>query len=152
MNKVSVYNQKVAIIGFFGGLIWSCVGYAAFSLNFTKMGPAMAMLPWALPQWKETYLGHLVGIFFLSLLSVVVAFIYRLLLQKWESIWLGIGFGVFLWFVVYYLLHPLFPGKEPITSMNFSNLSTTICLFVIYGVFISYSIAYEYNEMQRNEA
>ncbi|RSL30963.1 hypothetical protein D7Z54_23665 [Salibacterium salarium] len=149
MNKVWMYNQKVAVIGFFGGLIWSLVGYAAFSLNFTKMGPAMAVLPWALPEWKETYLGHLAGIFFISLLSVIVAFTYRMLLQKWQSIWLAAGFGIFLWFVVYYLLHPLFPGKDPITSMSLSHLITTICLFVVYGVFIGYSISYEYQEMQR---
>ncbi|MFZ4452127.1 YqhR family membrane protein [Salibacterium aidingense] len=151
MKRIWLYNQKVAGIGFFGGLIWSCVGYAAFSLNFTKWGPAMAVLPWALPEWKETYLGHLTGIVMIALLSILAAYLYRVLFQKWESIWLGAGFGIFLWVVVFYFLHPIFPGKEPISSMSRTDLTTTLCLYLVYGVFIGYSISYEYKEMQRQE-
>ncbi|MGY4690253.1 YqhR family membrane protein [Salibacterium sp. K-3] len=152
MNEEWMYNQKVAGIGFFGGLFWSIIGYAAYLLNFTEWGPAMAVLPWALPEWKETYLGHLAGIVFIALLSVVTAFVYRFLFQKWESIWMGAAFGVMLWVVVFYFLHPVFPGKEPVTSMSLTNIVTTICLYLMYGVFIGYSVAYEYSQLQQRKA
>ncbi|SFP22978.1 YqhR family membrane protein [Salibacterium halotolerans] len=152
MNEEWMYNQKVAGIGIFGGVLWSLIGYAAYLLNFTEMGPAMAVQPWALPQWKETYLGHFAGIAVIALLSVFTAFLYRILFQKWESIWLSAAYGLVLWVVVFYFLHPLFPDKDPITSMDLTDLVTTICLYVMYGVFIGYSVSYEYKIIQHHQA
>ncbi|WP_175487406.1 YqhR family membrane protein [Alteribacillus persepolensis] len=152
MEKDWSYHQKVASIGFFGGLFWSCVSYALHYLNFTKYGPAMAMLPWALPEWKNTYLGHLAGIVFIALLSIAVAFLYRFLFQKFYSIWPGIGFGAGLWILVFYLLQPLFPGVGPVNSLDTNTVVTTLCLFVLYGVFIGYSIGYEHHRLGQESA
>lgn len=145
------YHQRVAAIGFFGGLIWSSVWYVLFYLNFTSVGPALAIDPWALPDWKQTYVGQLVGIVALSLLSIGVAFLYRLTLQKLSTIWPGIIFGIVLWGITFLLLHPIFPSLKPMKELDEVTIVATLALFIIYGVFIGYSISFEYEEMERTE-
>nr|WP_257008361.1 YqhR family membrane protein [Bacillus sp. FJAT-45350] len=141
------YNGKVAVIGLFGGLIWSMIGYLAFFLNFMRVGPALVLMPWALGNWKDGYMGQLVGIFIISLLSILVAFLYKLILEKVYSIWAGLGYGVVLWLIVFYLLNPIFPGLKSVANLDLNTILTSICLYILYGVFIGYSISYEYKEM-----
>jgi hypothetical protein len=144
------YPAKVALIGLFGGLIWSLIGYFTFYFNFIIVGPALALMPFALGDWKDTYIGQLVGIAVISILSIGVAFLYRLVLQRFDKIWVGIGFGLVLWLIVFYVLNPIFPGLKSVQNLDFNTIITSICLYVLYGTFIGYSISYEYAEQQRN--
>lgn len=148
-GKQMSFNGTVASIGFFGGLIWSIIGYLAFFFNFIRVGPALVLMPWALGDWKNGYIGQLVGIAVISLLSIVVAFLYRFLLAKFNSIWPGLAFGVLLWFIVFYLLNPIFPGLKPLAELDINTVITSVCLYILYGVFIGYSISYEYYELQQ---
>ncbi|MCD8502264.1 MAG: YqhR family membrane protein [Bacillaceae bacterium] len=141
------FHVTVAIIGFFGGLIWSFVGYIAFFFNFIRVGPALALMPWALGDWKNGYIGQLVGIAAIAIISILVAFLYRLIFARYNSIWPGIGFGIALWFTVFYILNPIFPGLKPLAQLDFNTIITGLCLYVLYGLFIGYSISYEYNEI-----
>ncbi|WP_017726997.1 YqhR family membrane protein [Halalkalibacterium ligniniphilum] len=146
-NQMS-FPAKVALIGFFGGIIWSLVGYFAFFFNFIRVGPALILMPWALGDWKNTYIGQLVGILAIATLSIGVAFLYKLLLQKVVSMWAGIGFGLVLWGLVFYVLNPLFPGLKNVQNLDSNTIITSLCLYVLYGVFIGYSISYEYAEQK----
>ncbi|MBU8907716.1 YqhR family membrane protein [Desertibacillus haloalkaliphilus] len=140
------YHGKIATIGFFGGLIWSIVAYIAFFFNFMRVGPALVLMPWALGEWKEGYIGQIVGIIVISLLSIGVAFIYKLILEKVYSLWAGAIYGVALWALVFYVLNPVFPGLKSVANLDSNTIITSICLFIIYGIFIGYSISYEYAE------
>ncbi|TMW73763.1 YqhR family membrane protein [Alteribacter natronophilus] len=140
------YNAIVAITGFFGGLFWSALGYAAYVFNFAKAGPNMILLPWALPDWKNGWLGQLIGILAIGVVSIGVAFIYRLLLAKVNKLWPGIIFGFVLWAIVFGAFNPMFPGVDPLTELDVNTIVTTLCLYVLYGAFIGYSVAYEYGE------
>lgn len=148
MKRAWTFEQRIASIGLFGGLFWGAVHYVLFLFNFTKVGPSFVLLPWALPEWKHTYVGHLLGIVFISILSLGIAFLYRWLLKRWETIWVGALFGGMLWFFIFFILHPIFPSLESVPDMEKTTLITTLCLFVMYGVFIGYSVAYEYKEVQ----
>lgn len=145
------YSGKVATIGFVGGLFWGFIGYFAYYFHFVKFGPALVLSPWALGDWKNGHLGQIVGIFVISFLSVIVAFIYRFLLQKIFNIWVPLFFGAGLWFIVFYLLEPIFPPLKPVTELDSNSLVTSICLYLLYGLFIGYSISYEYKERQEKK-
>ncbi len=143
------FNSTVASIGFFGGLIWSIVGYIAFFFNFIRVGPALVLMPWALGDWKNGFIGQMVGIVVISILSIVVAFLYRFILARFNSIWPGVAYGFLLWLFVFYLLNPIFPGLKPLVNLDLNTIITGICLYILYGVFIGYSISYEYSEMTK---
>ncbi|MCM3715259.1 YqhR family membrane protein [Halalkalibacter oceani] len=144
------FPAKVALIGIFGGIIWSLLGYFAFFFHFIRVGPALALMPFALGDWKDTYIGQFVGVAVIAVLSIGVAFTYKLLLQKQHKMWVGVVFGLVLWGLVFYVLNPIFPGLKPIGQLDSNTLITSLCLYVLYGVFIGYSISYEYEQQRRN--
>lgn len=142
------FLKKVMTIGFFGGLIWSLVGYITYLLQFTDVGPSLVLQPWALGDWKNETLGQWMGILAISLLSILVALFYKTFLVKVKHISGGILFGVALWFLVFYALQPIFPDLDPMTELDTNTVVTTLCTYILYGIFIGYSIAFEYDENQ----
>ncbi|MCK0472568.1 YqhR family membrane protein [Halalkalibacter sp. APA_J-10(15)] len=146
MEQQMSFAAKVAVIGFFGGLIWSLVGYFAFYFKFIRVGPALALMPFVLGEWKDTYIGQLVGIGLISVLSIGIAFLYKLLLQKVNSMWAGVVYGLVLWVSVFFLLNPIFPGLKSVQNLDFNTIITSVCLYVLYGTFIGYSISFQYAE------
>lgn len=152
-NKRTSSSGKIASIGFFAGLIWSIVGWLAYYLNFTKVGPALILEPWALGKWKEHLSGQLLGILVISIVSVIIAFLYRLGLAKIRTLWFAILFGLILWVMVFYILQPWIPHLKPVTKLGKDTISTTLCLFSLYGLFLGYSISFEVNELvnQKNQ-
>lgn len=53
-------------------------------------------------------------------------------------------YGIVLFFIVFFILNPLFPGIKPFTELKRDTVITSICLYIVYGIFIGYSISYEY--------
>ncbi|WP_137788921.1 YqhR family membrane protein [Bacillus sp. E(2018)] len=142
----SSFMSRVVGVGFFGGLIWACFGFIAYYLNFSKVGPALVLAPWALGKWKTEWIGQLISILIIALLSILVAIGYRYAFAKIKSMWAGILFGVALWGIVFFLLHPIFPGLEPMNTIGKNTITTTLCIYILYGVFVGYSISFEYSE------
>jgi Conserved membrane protein YqhR len=142
----SSFMSRVVGVGFFGGLLWSAFGFIAYYLNFSKVGPALVLAPWALGKWKSQWIGQLISILIIALLSILVAIAYRYAFAKIKSMLAGILYGVALWAIVFYLLHPIFPGLEPMNTIGRNTITTTLCIYILYGVFVGYSISFEYNE------
>ncbi|HEX7065089.1 MAG TPA: YqhR family membrane protein [Bacillales bacterium] len=150
-QKPQSFTSKCVLIGFWGGLICGVISYIAYLLNFTALGPALILKPWVLGDWKHELLGQIVGIFAIALLSILTALVYKMILARWYTMWVGICYGVVLWFVVFYVLNPIFPGLKSIADFDKNTLVTTICLYILYGLFIGYSVSFEYHELNQPE-
>ncbi|SFA44935.1 Conserved membrane protein YqhR [Parageobacillus thermantarcticus] len=141
--------MKVMIIGFIGGVFWSLLGYLAYFFHFTEISPNMILLPWVAGDWKYGKLGNYIAIFLIGLLSILVALIYYVVLRQIKGMWAGVLYGFVLWLAVFYGLNPLFPNLEAVAQLERNTIITTLCLYVLYGVFIGYSISFETQEMNR---
>lgn len=141
-------NGRVVLIGLVGGLLWSLLGYGFFLLNFSKYGPEL-ILSWV-PETllKNGAVKQFLGILVLTILSIIVAFIYKWTLGKVKSMWISIGFGVILWVIVFYILQPWIPKLAPVTQLGWDTLTTTLCLFALYGLFVGYSISFDLTTIQ----
>jgi hypothetical protein len=142
-------NGRTALIGFWGGLIWSIFGFIAYYLNFSKVGPGLILAPWALGAWKKGVYGQLFGIIAIALISIVIAFLYRWTLGKIRFMWIAVGFGLALWVVVFYIIQPWIPGLLPVLRIGKDTISTTLSLYILYGLFIGYSISYTLQRKQQ---
>jgi hypothetical protein len=145
-EKQVSFTGRVLTIGFAGGLFWSLIGYAMYMLNFTKLRPSLVLSPWMVGEWKDKALGDWIGILVIGLLSLLVAMVYKVLLAKFKHMITGVLYGIALWGIVFYLLRPMFPELQPIHDLGMNTLVTTLCLYVLYGLFIGFSISFEYEE------
>lgn len=138
---------KVMTIGFIGGILWSLLAYFAAVLNFTEISPNLLLQPIALGDWKDGMLGNFVSIALIGIISIGVALVYYAILRRFTSMWIGIAFGALLWGLVFFLLNPIFPNLKTVFELQRITIVTTICLYILYGVFVGYSISFDYNEL-----
>lgn len=136
--------EHVFWTGLFGGILWSVIGYLGYLLNFTEIPPNIVLEPWTLGNWKKGWLGTLISIIVISAFSVGAAYVYYAILRKMKGIWSGFAYGIVLFLLVFFVFNPLFPGMAPVVNLNRDTIITSICLYAIYGIFIGYSISYEY--------
>lgn len=145
-KNMSGFASMVALIGFYGGLIWGLVHFITYYLNLTNIGPAFILNPWALGEWKNQLLGQVIGVFAISFISIGIAFLYRGVFAKFKSIILSLIFGASLWALIFYAFNPIFPDIQPLSKMDKNTIVTTGCIFLLYGLFVGYSISFHYHE------
>lgn len=138
------FSVDVAIIGAIAGLFASLISYFAFYFRFIRFGPALVLMPFELGDWKDTHVGQLVGVVVITFLSIAIAFLYKVTLQKVASIWAGIFFGLFLWILVFYVINPFLPRLKDIQNLDSNSIITSLCIYILYGAFIGQSISYNY--------
>src|SRR5699024_2072064 len=108
-NITSKIIPKVISTGFFGGIIWGLISAFFGYFNFTSITPKSFIIrPFVQTEWSDKWLGQLISIFILCVLSIVVAFIYYVLFKKINKAYPGFLLGVVLWFICFWLLEPLF--------------------------------------------
>ncbi|WP_029270014.1 YqhR family membrane protein [Virgibacillus alimentarius] len=146
-SSISVLG-KALINGFFGGIFWSIIGVVMYYFNFAEIAPKTFLLrSWTKAQWTTGWLGEVVSIFMVGVLSILVAVIYYGLFKKINSMWIGVVYGLIVWGIVFYILEPIFSTVPELTEFNQDTIVSTICLFILYGLFIGYSISFDYYEM-----
>lgn len=146
LNEPGSFAKMVFITGFFGGILWSAIGYFAYYLNFIKVEPNIILEPFTVGTWRESWIGIVISIFAYGIISIVVAFLYYAVLKKFKTMWVGAVYGIVLFFIVFFILNPIFPSMKPFLKLDLNTIITSVCLYIIYGVFIGYSISYEHNE------
>jgi hypothetical protein len=144
-------RSYVYTTGFFGGLFASVVAYSMHLLNFIPFGPAVLLqyLPtYEFTPWMRGPLGHLIGITIISILSMLVAFLYYVLFRKMDTAWIGVWYGLALWVVVFLGLNQLIPGVKSVGELGWNTNITLVCIFIFYGLFVGYSISYEHKQSE----
>ena len=88
---------------------------------------------------------------FVTMVSMLFALIYALLLRKQLHWKYGAFYGVLLW-LIFYVIAPYVLHKK-ITLLHYeSNVSITMfCLFLLYGVFVGYSISFHCHRVIRSK-
>lgn len=142
------FMTLVILTGLIVGIVLSGLAYLAYIFNLTSIPPRVILEPWALGDWKKGWLGTVISIIMIGMFSIVAAVIYYATLRKINSMWVGIAYGIVLFLLVFFVLNPIFPGIKPFKEMDLDTLVTSICFYVIYGLFVGYTISYEENEVR----
>lgn len=150
-NKESLLPSTM-LTGFVGGVFWSFVGLTLSYFNFAELSPTTFILrPWIQAEWTESWIGNIISIVIIGILSIIVALIYLVLFKKVYSMWMGVVFGGILWGIVFYLLQPMFFNVPRITELTLNTTLTTFCLFILYGTFIGFTISYNFHDSVRQK-
>lgn len=50
-------------------------------------------------------------------------------------------------YAVFFVFNPIFQDVRAVTELKSDTIITTICIYLLYGLFVGYSISFEYNEL-----
>ncbi len=151
-NIGHIMIPKVISIGFFGGLIWSMVASFTAFFNFTTVSPKSFVLrSWLDAKWTDQWIGQFVSILIISIISILFALLYYLFGKKIQGVWVGIIVGIGIWFLFFGLFEPLFPNIPIFYQLNSDTVVTTLCICILYAVFISYSVSFSYAQQLHDE-
>ncbi|MEW9699151.1 YqhR family membrane protein [Paenibacillus sp. SI8] len=138
-------------IGFFAGLIWGALKIVEHYLKFTKVVVGFLVEPFFKHDFLLSWQGTLVGWGFFILFSIVAAYLYTIAFWKLRGPWWGIGYGAVWWCFVYLFVGPLAGMTYWITDLDINSSISDFCLFLIWGMFIGYSINVEYTDERTRE-
>ncbi|XID94134.1 YqhR family membrane protein [Paenibacillaceae bacterium WGS1546] len=140
-------------IGFFAGLIWGLVRWLAAGLNFTDVNAAFLLDPFVPNRILGGALWQFAGWAAFIGMSMIAALVYLGLFRKISGPWPGLAFGAAWWGLVYAWAGPLVGAVPPLRRIGWHSIATDFCLFLLWGLFIGYSIAFElHNESEREPA
>lgn len=140
-------------IGFFAGVIWGLVRWLATGLNLTEVTQAFLLDPFVPRKVLGGFYWQTLGWFMFIAMSMLAAWIYVLLLGRLQGPWPGLLFGAAWWGAFYALAGPATGAVPPLNTIGWNSMATDFCLFLIWGLFIGYSIAFElHDEAEREPA
>lgn len=142
-DKIQLFIRSLMtglVGGFLLGFSWIVLSY----FNFVEFSPrAILLFKWKSLQGVSVWLGSLITILLISIFSIIIAIIYYAMLKKINSIWIGVMFGLTVWFVIFVMIGFTFPHLK-LAKLQTETIITTLCIFLLYGTFIGYSISYDY--------
>lgn len=144
-------RTNVVLTGFVGGILWSAIGQLAYFFNFTKIGPQAIISGWMSDRWSDGFLGIVISILLFGLLSILIALLYYVILRKVQYITASILYGAILWAIVHFVIANIWPKLVLINELDLNTITTTLCLYVLYGLFIGVSISFDETERQREK-
>lgn len=139
---------RALLIGFWGGIIWGIFYLIMFLFNMIEIDHLALLKNWISAEWVNKWYGHIIFLFILSILSIVVAIVYYFTLKKTKSWVVGGVFGLAVLFIVYFVLPILTTGFNSFVQYELETHIAIHCLFFLYGVFVGYSISYDYEHMK----
>lgn len=138
-------------LGFFAGLIWGGVRWLFYILHFTVVLPGFVAEPFFKHSFMQTIAGHLIGLLAFIAFSMVVTFLYTLLLRKLKGPYPGMMFGAVCWAVLFMWGGPELGMFPPITKLTWDTLVSEFCVFLLWGLFIGYTVAFEFTDERLRE-
>lgn len=138
-------------IGFFAGLLWGGIKIIEHYLHFTTLSPGFLIEPFFLHSFLSTWQGILTGWVAFIIFSIAAALIYSVMLAKARGPWYGLGYGLFWWAVIFLLFGPVTGTTKWIAYMDLNTVLTDFGLYLLWGLFIGYSITFEFTDERVRE-
>lgn len=138
-------------LGFFAGVIWGGVKMIAYYLKFTRVLPGFMVEPFFLHKFLRSVGGTFTGWGFFILFSILASLLYVWLFRKAKGPYPGIVYGLAWWAIWFLFAGPLCGMVKPVIEWDVDSVVTEICLFTLWGLFIGYTINYEFTEERAGE-
>ncbi|TCZ77437.1 hypothetical protein E0485_10605 [Paenibacillus albiflavus] len=138
-------------VGIFCGFIWGIVKIVQYYFKFTSIVIGFLVEPFYKHMYLTQWQGLLIGWGAFILFSIIASLIYVALFQHIKGTWLGMLYGGAWWCLLYLIIGPKVDMLEWISHYSWDTIITDFCLFVLWGLFIGYTIAVEFtNDRSRD--
>ncbi|WP_051318401.1 YqhR family membrane protein [Cohnella thermotolerans] len=139
------------LIGFFAGVLWGFIRWFAVGLHFTKVPQAFLADPFVRRSLLGSAGWEWIGLLLFIVMSVFAGLIYWLFFGRLSGPWPGIAFGALWWVMLFYVVGPPTGTVEAAAALGWRTLVAELCLYLVWGLFIGYSIAFEYHDEAARE-
>ncbi|HZG85105.1 YqhR family membrane protein [Paenibacillus sp.] len=133
-------------LGFFAGLIWGGVRWLFYYFGFTDVVPGFLVEPFFLHDFLAGTAGYFVGYASFIAMSMIASVLYTFVAYKLKGPWPGVAFGIVWYALIYLLIGPLLGMLPPVGVNDWDSLWFDGALFVLWGVFIGYTVNYEFTD------
>ncbi|WP_088041694.1 YqhR family membrane protein [Bacillus sp. EAC] len=140
--------NKIASIGFFGGVFWSTVLLVLSFFDFTQIGPTFVLERIPLGKWANGYIEALISIVSIGIASIIVAFVCYFVCRKFTGVLPGVFIGLIIWIILFLVIGKIAFDFRPVKEYSSDTIVTSICLFILYGTFITYSVSFAFQEQE----
>ncbi|WP_036708846.1 YqhR family membrane protein [Paenibacillus pinihumi] len=137
--------------GFFAGLIWGLFHWLLYSINFTRVLPGFLLDSFMQRSFLLSYWGVAAGIGAYIVFSILATYLYMLTLGQYRGPWPGLFYGMFWWAVIFLGIGPFWGMVLPFNKLGWDSITTEFCIFLIWGIFIGYTIAFEFHDEASRE-
>lgn len=136
---------KTLLIGFFGGIIWSTLLVLLYVFKMIDINPMILFRTvlgdrLLLTKWYM----YVLLIIVIGIISIVLAIAYYVTLKKFKSWMIGGAYGILIWGLLMLLLPLTVNGVSSLSSYNSQTYIGSFCVLLLYGIFVGYSISFEY--------
>lgn len=138
-------------IGFFAGFFWGFVAVFQHYFHFTHIVPGFLLVPFFPIDFLRTGYGYLVGWLSWIPFSMIASLLYGLLFRRRVSHYRGLIYGALCWGLLFVLICPMLNMTLSINLLDWNSIITSFCLFLVWGLFIGYSISMEYTDEGAHE-
>ncbi|SEL84303.1 YqhR family membrane protein [Paenibacillus sp. OK003] len=138
-------------LGFFAGFIWGGLHWLFYLLHFTIVPLGFLAEPFFKHNFIYTAAGHLTGWLFFIVFSVLSSLIYTFTLKKWKGPLPGMGYGILWWLIIFVLVGPKLDMVKPLNRLTWDSIITEFCFFLLWGLFIGYTVAMEFTDERKRE-
>lgn len=138
-------------LGFFAGLIWGGVRWVAYTFHFTSVIPSFIIQPFFKHGNLATVSGQFIGWGAFILFSIAASILYMFLLRKIPGPYAGLLYGFIWWILLFVVLGPQLGLMVPVWKTTWNTIGTELCILLIWGLFIGYTVAIEFNDERERE-
>ncbi|MDQ6421067.1 YqhR family membrane protein [Paenibacillus sp. LHD-117] len=138
-------------IGLYAGLIWGCFRWMFYGLKFTTELPGFLLEPFFKHNFLISYWGVVIGILGFTVFSIGASLLYLVLLSKLRGPWPGVFYGIVWWALMFLAVGPLLGMTGRVNAAGWNTFFSELCIFTLWGLFIGYSIAFEFTDEASRE-
>ncbi|MCG7375700.1 YqhR family membrane protein [Paenibacillus sp. ACRSA] len=138
-------------LGFFAGFIWGAIYLLFYVIHFTIVPLGFLAEPFFKHEFVYSMEGHLTGWLFFIAFSILASVLYTFTLRKLKGPIPGMIYGIVWWLIIFVLVGPKVHMMKPQNELTWDSIITEFCFFLLWGLFIGYTVAMEYTDERKRE-
>lgn len=143
---VKLSPSKIIEIGLFSGLFWGIIFLLLFYLNLSEFGPSIVLKIFLSFNWVYKFWGQLGGLALITAVSIGISLLYYIFFKRLEGMLPGIILGGICFLFFTYVSRPFLTTTGSYAEeFGVYTVVAMACIFVLWGITISYSISFESN-------
>lgn len=122
----------------------------SYYCHFTEEPAAFLIKHWIVADQLTKAFGQILGSVSFIIFSILAAILYMWLFRSLEGPWPGLWYGLGWWGILFGL-GPILGFTAINRGVGFTYAATDLCMFIVWGLFIGYSIAFEFTDESTRE-